>query len=49
MTNARVFRLIGWAYGSLTAIIILIALVVVTAHVNSPVEARRDSVILTAR
>jgi hypothetical protein len=32
-----------------TAIIALIALLVVTAHVNSVVEARPESVVLSAR
>lgn len=49
MADRRGLRLIGWAYGGVVAIITLIALVVVTAHVNTPVEARSDAVILSAR
>jgi hypothetical protein len=49
MADAKVFRLIGWAYGGVTAIIVLIALVVVTAHVNTAVEARSETAVLSAR
>jgi hypothetical protein len=49
MSNGKVFRLIGFAYGGLTAIIILIAFLVVTAHIDAPVAARSDAVLLLAR
>lgn len=49
MADRRGLRLIGWAYGGVTAIVALIALVVVTAHVNSAVEARSGAVPLSLR
>lgn len=49
MADAKLFRLIGWAYGGVTAIIVLIALIVVTAHVNIAVEARPDAAIISGR
>jgi hypothetical protein len=42
MADRKELRLIGWAYGGVTAIVALIALIVVTAHVNMAVEARPD-------
>jgi hypothetical protein len=49
MADRNGLRLVGWFYGGVTAIISLIALVVVSAHVNTPVEARPDTVIISAR
>jgi hypothetical protein len=49
MANRKELRLIGWAYGGVTAIIAAIALVVVTAHINTPVEARSETAVLSAR
>jgi hypothetical protein len=42
-------RLVGYAYGCAVAIIGLITLVVVTAHINTAVQAHPDPVILSAR
>ncbi len=49
MPDRNGLRLIGWAYGCVVAIIALITLVVVTGHINTAVEARPDSLILSAR
>lgn len=49
MANGRGLKLIGWAYGGAVAIIALIALVMVTAHVNKPVEAHPNTLVLSAR
>jgi hypothetical protein len=49
MADRKDLRLIGWAYGGVTAIVALIALVVVTAHVNTAVEARPDTAMTSAR
>jgi hypothetical protein len=44
MANRKGLRLLGWAYGGLTAIVSVIAIVVVTAHINTAVEARPEIV-----
>jgi hypothetical protein len=49
MADRKGLRLIGWAYGGVTAIVALIALVVVTAHVNTAVEARSDAIVTSVR
>ena len=49
MANRNGLRLIGWAYGGVTAIIAVIALVVVTAHVNTAIEAHPGTAVLSAR
>lgn len=49
MTDRRGLRLVGFAYGGVVAIVALIALVVVTSHVNMAVEAHSDPVIASAR
>ncbi|MFZ5690349.1 MAG: hypothetical protein ACOY5F_03760 [Pseudomonadota bacterium] len=49
MANGRGLRLVGFAYGAVVAIVALIALVVVTSHVNTAVEARPDPLIASAR
>jgi hypothetical protein len=49
MTDRRGLRLIGFAYGGVVVVIALIALVVVTSHVNMAVEASPDSHIASAR
>jgi hypothetical protein len=49
MADGRGLRLIGFAYGGIVAIVALIALVVVTSHVNMAVEARPDSLIASSR
>lgn len=49
MPDRKGLRLVGLAYGCAVAIIALIALVVVTSHISMAVEARPDSVILSAR
>lgn len=49
MPDRRGLRLIGWFYGAVTAIVALIAIVVVSAHINTPVEARPDTVAVSAR
>jgi hypothetical protein len=49
MPDKKVLRLVGLAYGCVVAIIALIALVVVTGHINTAVEARPDPVIMSAR
>jgi hypothetical protein len=49
MADRRGLRLVGFAYGGVVAIVALIALVVVTSHVNMTVEARPDSAIASAR
>ncbi len=40
MADRNGLRVIGWAYGALTAVVIAVALVVVSSHLNAPVEAR---------
>ncbi|HWV40355.1 hypothetical protein [Pseudorhodoplanes sp.] len=47
--NTYGLRLIGCAYGSVVLIVAAIAFVVVTAHMNTPVEARPDSTVLSSR
>ena len=49
MADGRGLRLVGFAYCGVVAIVSLIALVVVTSHVNMAVEARPDSFIASAR
>lgn len=49
MPDTKGLRLVGLAYGCAVAIIATIAMVVVTAHINTAVEARPDPVILSAR
>jgi hypothetical protein len=49
MADRNGLRLVGWFYGGVTAIIGLIALVVVSAHLNTPVEARPETVTISAR
>lgn len=39
MTNKNGLRLLGWAYGGLTAVVLLVAFIVVTAHVNASAPA----------
>ncbi len=43
MTNRNGLRLLGWAYGGLTVAVLLVAFVVVTAHLNAPVKAHAGS------
>lgn len=43
MTNNKGLRLLGWAYGGLTAIVLMVAFIVVTAHVNAPVTAHASA------
>lgn len=43
MTNKNGLRLLGWAYGGLTAVVLLVAFLVVTAHVNASVPAYAGS------
>jgi hypothetical protein len=49
MAHRNGLRLVGWLYGGVTAVIGLIALAVVTAHLNTPVEARPETVVISAR
>jgi hypothetical protein len=49
MPDRNGLRLVGLAYGCVVAVIALIALVVVTGHINMAVEARPDPVILSAK
>jgi hypothetical protein len=49
MADRRGLRLVGFAYGAVVAIIALIALVVVTSHVNMAVEAHSEPVLVSAR
>lgn len=49
MPNRKELKLIGWAYGGVTAIIAAIALVVVSANINTPVEARSETAVVSAR
>ncbi|MGD9920240.1 MAG: hypothetical protein AB7V13_02180 [Pseudorhodoplanes sp.] len=42
-------RLIGFAYGAVTATIVLVAVLVVTAHVGTPVEAHPEPVLVSAK
>ena len=49
MAGRNGLRLVGWFYGGVTAIIGLIALMVVSAHLNTPVEARPETVVISAR
>ena len=49
MTDRRGLRLVGIAYGGVVAIVALIALIVVTSHVNMAVEARPDALVAAAR
>ena len=49
MPDRKGLRLVGLAYGCAVAIIALIALVVVTGHINMAVEARPDPVMVSAR
>lgn len=43
-TDKKGLRLLGWAYGGLTAIVLLVAFAVVTAHLNAPVKANAGPV-----
>ena len=43
MTNNNGLRLLGWAYGGLTAIVLLVGFLVVTAHVNASAPAYAGS------
>ena len=43
MADRNGLRLVGWVYGAMTAIVIAVALTVVVAHLNSPVEARASN------
>lgn len=43
MTNNNGLRLLGWAYGGLTAIVLLVGFLVVTAHVNASAPAYPSS------
>jgi hypothetical protein len=43
MTDKKGLRLLGWAYGGVTAIVLLVAFVVVTAHVNASAPAHAGS------
>lgn len=49
MADKRGLRLVGLAYGGVVAIVGLIALVVVTSHVNMPVDAHPDQLIVSKR
>ncbi len=49
MADRRGLRLVGFAYGAVVAIVSLIALVVVTSHVNMAVEAHPDPVVASTR
>lgn len=49
MADRNGLRLVGWFYGGVTAVIALIAIVVVVAHINTPVEARPESIAVSAR
>ena len=40
MTDNKGLRLLGWAFGGLTAIVLLVGFLVVTAHLNAPVQAQ---------
>ena len=40
MADRNGLRVVGWAYGALTAVVVAVALVVVSSHLNAPVEAR---------
>lgn len=39
MADKKGLWLLGWAYGGLTAIVVLVAFIVVSAHVNAPAPA----------
>lgn len=43
MANRNGLRLIGWAYGGVTAMVVLTAFMVVSAKLNGRVEASPDS------
>lgn len=43
MTNKNGLQLLGWAYGGLTAVVLLVAFLVVTAHVNASAPAYAGS------
>lgn len=43
MTDKKGLRLLGWAYGGLTAVILVVAFLVVTAHVNASAPAYAGS------
>lgn len=43
MTDRKGLRLLGFAYGGLTAIVLLVAFLVVTAHVNASAPAYAGS------
>jgi hypothetical protein len=49
MADRRGLRLVGFAYGCVVAVVALIALVVVTSHMNMAVEAHPDRAIASAR
>jgi hypothetical protein len=49
MADKRGLRLVGFAYGGVVAIVALIALVVVTSHVNMAVEAHPDRLAASTR
>lgn len=49
MADRNGLRLIGWLFGGMTMIVALIALVVVSTHLNTPVEARAETLHMSAR
>lgn len=49
MLDKKGLRLVGLAYGCAVAVITLIALVVVTSHINIAVEAHPELLVLSAR
>ena len=49
VANGKGLRLIGWTYGALTITVALVAAIVVSAQINSPVEARAGTDVSVAR
>lgn len=49
MANRNGLRLIGWAYGGVTAMVVLTAFMVVSAKLNGRVEASPDSGVMEWR
>lgn len=49
MANRRGLRLVGFAYGGVVVLVALTALIIVISHINTPVEARPDPLIASAR
>ena len=49
VANRKGLRLVGWAYGAVTILVALMALVVVNAEIKGPMQARASTDAMFAR